>query len=92
MASVVAEPRRAGELLVNPAALSYKDDGETRTTRLAGDESVVVEELLAYRRRTDTHGGAWATYAVTSAISVAVPYVLSAQGVAKLAAPVKKLQ
>lgn len=87
---MVAEPRRAGELLVNPASVTYKDGGETRTTRLAGDESVVVEELLEYRRRTDTHGGAWATYALTSAVSIGLPYFLSAQGVAKLGAPVKK--
>lgn len=89
---VVAEPRRAGELLVNPASLSYKDGDERRTTRLAGDERVVVEDLLDYRRRTATHEAAWATYAVGSAASIAIPYMLSAQGVAKLSAPAKKAQ
>lgn len=89
--AVVAEPKRAGELLVNPAALTYKDGGVTRTTRLAGAESMVVEDLLLYRRRTDTHGAAWATYGAASAVAIAAPYLLSAQGVASLAAAKKRL-
>lgn len=81
---VVAEPRREGELLVNPAALSYKDADVKRTTRLAGVESMVVEDLLTYRRRTDTHEKAWAIYAAGCAVAIGLPYVLATSGIAGL--------
>lgn len=83
--SVRVAPRRAGELYVAPAAVSYMDGEDKRTMRVAGTESVVVEELLAYRRKTETHESAWmvflgafivlavAPFGVSSAISRSLP-------------------
>lgn len=87
---VVAEPKREGELLVNPAALSYKDGDVKRTTRLAGAESMVVEDLLTYRRRTDTHEKAWMGYGLACVAAIGLPYVMSARGIASLEKGKKK--
>lgn len=88
---VVATPKRDGELLVNPAALTYKDGDAKRTTRLAGAESMAVEDLLTYRRRTDTHEKAWAAYGVGCAAAVGAPYVLASRGIAGLENGKKKM-
>lgn len=61
--SVQVEPKRAGELFVAPAAVSYLDEGEKRVSRIADADSFVVEDLLAFRRRTDSHASTWMIYA-----------------------------
>lgn len=81
---VIALPKRSGELLVNPAALSYKDGDDKRTTRLAAAETMIVEDQLEYRRRTDTHGGAWAAYGAACAAAIGAPYVLHLQSASSL--------
>lgn len=56
------EPKRAGEIYVAPAAVTYMDDDERRVSRLAADDSVVVETLISFRRRTDRHINTWLVY------------------------------
>jgi hypothetical protein len=81
---VIAQPKRAGELLVSPAALSYKDGDVPRTIRLAASDDIVVEDLLAYRRRTDTHRTAWLTFVCASAAAVGLPYLSYARAMASI--------
>lgn len=61
---VQIEPKRAGELYAAPASVVYADGEQRRVTRLAADESFVVEELLEFRRRTDRHSGTWMIYVI----------------------------
>jgi Translocon-associated protein beta (TRAPB) len=83
---VVVEPKRAGELLVNPASVTYKDGDDKRTTRLASEERVVVEDAIEHRRRTATHGSTWLVYSACAALIVALPYVRFTSTVSGLAA------
>lgn len=90
---VLVTPRRAGILFVAPPAITYADhSGQSRVTRLAAPESIQVEDLLNYRRRTDRHGLEWALYAASFLLFSAFPalfYSVSAPR-ADTTAPSKK--
>lgn len=73
VATAVITPKKAGELLVSPATLTYSDGDVRRVSRLASDESIVVEDLLAYKRRTDKHRTEWGLYALASVLLVGGP-------------------
>lgn len=73
---VTVMPKRAGELYVNPPALMYKDGEAARISRLSAEESLVVEDHIAYRRRTDKHRVEWAVYFAALITLVAVPYTV----------------
>lgn len=76
---VVLTPRRAGELLVSPAAVTYTDAaGQSHVTRLASADNIVVENLLAYRRRTDRHAAEWGAYAAAFLLFVVAPAAYAA--------------
>lgn len=80
---VIITPKRAGLLFVAPPAITYRDPEAdvARVTKLAVPESIAVEDLVVFRRRTDTHGMEWAMYAAAFVALVALPaafYVLRA--------------
>jgi Translocon-associated protein beta (TRAPB) len=89
-ADVVVEPRRSGELLVNPASLTYKDGNERRTTRLASEERIVVEDATEYRRRTATHGSAWLAFAACTTAAIALPYLKYSSAISVVSAAQKR--
>lgn len=71
-------PKRAGELFVTPASVRYTDEtGASHVTRLATDETLAVEDVLEYRRRTDRHRKEWAAYGLAFAVLVAGPAMVS---------------
>jgi hypothetical protein len=55
-----------------------------RTIRLAAGDVVVVEDLLAYRRRTDTHQTAWIAYACASIVAIGLPYLSYVTAIASI--------
>lgn len=73
----MVSPLKAGELIVAPASVSYTDDGAQRTTRLATDDTLKVEDLTSYKRRTDRHGLEWSLYALSFVLLCVAPYVIS---------------
>lgn len=71
-------PRRAGLLLVSPASVSYVDEeGVGRVTRLASDDTVVVEDLITFRRRTDRHQFEWVAFVGAFVLLVVAPFGFS---------------
>lgn len=74
---VDVRPKRNGELFVSAPSVSYRDAGESRTSRLAAAESVVIEDHVAFRRRTDSHAREWGVYAAAFVALVAAPYAVS---------------
>lgn len=92
--SVLMTPKRAGELHVSAASVSYVDAaGTARTTRLAADDTVLVEDLLSFRRRTDRHAVEWTAFGVGFLLLVLGPAVVSVaveRGVEKSGAVKKK--
>ena len=94
---IQVSPKRAGELIVNPASVSYRDDdedSEKRVTKVAADDTLVVEELTSYKRRTDRHGTTWVIYFAASLLLTAGPFGVSHVMIKSLspsAVPTKKL-
>lgn len=76
--TAVVTPKRSGYLFVTPASVSYVDEaGESHVTRLAADETVGVEDILVYRRRTDRHRQEWGAYGVAFVLLVMGPMGMS---------------
>ncbi|CAN8071751.1 unnamed protein product [Agarophyton chilense] len=74
---LIVAPLRAGELFVSPASVSYTDDGKQRVTKLAVDDSLRVEDLLSYKRRTDKHTMELSLYALAFFLFCVAPYCFS---------------
>lgn len=75
---VLMRPRRAGILLVSPASVSYVDeDGAARMSKLASEDTVLVEDLMAFRRRTDRHRLEWGAFAGAFVALVLLPFLVS---------------
>lgn len=51
--------------------------GVSHATRFAADETVSVEDILEYRRRTDRHRQEWAAYGVVFTLLGVGPMVMS---------------
>lgn len=74
---LVVAPLRAGELIVSPASVSYEHSGQKHITKLASDDSLIVEGLFSYKRRTDKHALEWALYGIAFILLSAAPYFSS---------------
>lgn len=77
--SVTVSPRRAGILYVSPPAITYRDAGASRVSRLAVEDTLVVEDLAVYTRRTASHKAEWAAYAALFLLLVGMPAALYSQ-------------
>lgn len=71
-------PKRTGQLFVAPASVSYLDGEHKRVSKLAAEDSFFVEELLAYRRRSDSHGNTWIIFFVALLTLGVAPFGVSA--------------
>lgn len=81
--SISIRPRRAGQLFVSPPSVSYTDsnDGSQHTSRLASsedDDAVLVEDLIEFRRRNDTHTTSWSIYSLAFLLLSIAPFGVSA--------------
>ena len=75
--SVVATPSKFGELNVNVPTVTYQEnDGTRRVSQLDAESTVVVEDILSYKRRTDKHVKDWVIYTLGSAAATALPYYI----------------
>lgn len=81
---VLTQPKRAGELLVSPAAVSYKDGDLSRMTRIVADDVMVVEDRISYRRRTERHGKTWLIYIASCGTAAGVPFLLYYRAISSL--------
>lgn len=75
--TLIVSPKRAGELIVSPASVSYLDDGDNKITRIATDDILSVEKLLDWRRRTDRHTKEWSMYMCAFALLCIAPFGVS---------------
>lgn len=77
--SVTVEPKRSGYLYISPPSLSYIDQlsGDKHVSKIAGTDSLVVEDLLEYRRRTDRHTSTWIIYIVAFVMLGIGPFAVS---------------
>lgn len=72
--AIKVEPKRAGDIYVAPAAVTYMDDEVRRVSRLAADDIVNVEELISFRRRTDRHTSTWLIYVIAMLLLCIAPF------------------
>lgn len=75
--TVTLLPKRSGELYVAPASVTYFDGDQKHTSKLAAEESFFVEDLVAFRRRTDTHTTTWLIFFVAFVILGIAPFGVS---------------
>lgn len=87
---MLVSPKRAGQLFVAPASVSYEDDGQKRLTKLATDDSFSVEDLLSWRRRTDMHQQEWMLFTLAFFILVIIPGLVANKKEAAVPQPKKK--
>lgn len=69
-------PKRAGTLYVSAPAVSYRDGGATRVSRLASADAMTVEDAVKYARRTASHKKEWAVYGVAFLVLALAPSLL----------------
>lgn len=75
--TVTLLPKRSGELYVAPASVTYFDGDRKHTSKLAADESFFVEDLISFRRRTDTHNTTWLIFFIAFVVLSIAPFGVS---------------
>lgn len=77
-------PKRSGQLYVAPASITYLDGNQKRVSKLAAEESFFVEDLVTFRRRTDTHTTTWIIFLVAFVVLGIAPFGASQLMIASL--------